>query len=176
MTPESLERAAFDYLARYAAATSDLRRILMRRVERSIRMHGTDRATAEEWVDELIARCHAAGLLDDESYAHGKARRQLKRGASIPKVRAALAAKGLDRDLIEATLKQLHGEDADLELNAARAYARRRRIGPYRQKAERMAWRAKDLAKLGRAGFSFEIARRVLETEFAETLEGDPTR
>ena len=47
---------------------------------------------------------------------------------------------------------------------AAHALARRRKLGPYRP-GERSAYREKDLAALARAGFSFGIAREVIDGE-----------
>ena len=42
-TPKRLERVALHYLERYSSSSENLRRVLMRRVERSARAHGTDR-------------------------------------------------------------------------------------------------------------------------------------
>jgi regulatory protein len=47
----------------------------------------------------------------------------------------------------------LQEEAAEPELAAALAYARRRRLGPYRSPAARTDLREKDLAALGRQGF-----------------------
>ncbi|MCH8002677.1 MAG: RecX family transcriptional regulator, partial [Proteobacteria bacterium] len=54
---------------------------------------------------------------------------------------------------------------------AALAYARRRRLGPYRSPQARAAMREKDLAALGRRGFGYELARRVIETGDVSELE-----
>ncbi len=57
------------------------------------------------------------------------------------------------------------------ELAAALACARRRRLGPYRPPPARKSMRQKDLASLARAGFAYDVARRVVEAETAEELE-----
>ncbi|HVK65693.1 MAG TPA: RecX family transcriptional regulator, partial [Polyangium sp.] len=77
--------------------------------------------------------------------------------------RAALSAQGIAAATIDAALA---GEDAEVELDAARAFVKRRRLGPHRASAEaREAEREKDLARLGRAGFSFAVALRALSSE-----------
>jgi len=53
---------------------------------------------------------------------------------------------------------------------AALALIRRRRLGPYRDSATRADFRAKDLAALARAGFSYDLARRVIEAETQDVL------
>jgi regulatory protein len=66
----------------------------------------------------------------------------------------------VDRTTIAAALE---GEDGD-EAAAARALARRRRLGPYRP-GERAPYRDKDLAALARAGFRYDVARAVVDGE-----------
>ncbi|MDE0409722.1 MAG: RecX family transcriptional regulator, partial [Alphaproteobacteria bacterium] len=46
-----------------------------------------------------------------------------------------------------------------------RALARRRRLGPWRDPAERAARRQKDLAAMARAGFRLDVARQVIDAE-----------
>ena len=43
VSPAYLERAALAYLERFAASAESLRRVLLRKVERSARAHDTDR-------------------------------------------------------------------------------------------------------------------------------------
>ena len=52
-----------------------------------------------------------------------------------------------------------------IEDQAARAYAKRRRLGPYRRPDLRAAHRDRDLAALARAGFAYGLARRVIDME-----------
>ena len=48
---------------------------------------------------------------------------------------------------------------------AALAFARRRRLGPFRTTASRAEHREKDLAKLARQGFAYETARRIIDAD-----------
>ncbi|HET9953095.1 MAG TPA: RecX family transcriptional regulator [Polyangiaceae bacterium] len=54
------------------------------------------------------------------------------------------------------------------ELEAAREFVRKRRIGPHRPEPERAPNRRKDLAKLARAGFDFDTACSALGGHFSE--------
>ena len=104
-------------------------------------------------------------------FAASRARRLLAAGRSPARIRASLAAKGLDGPAIAAALRDLTDELADPELAAAAAYARRRRLGPWGPMATRADHKAKDLAALGRAGFGYQAARRVVEAVDIEALE-----
>ncbi len=80
--------------------------------------------------------------------------------------------KGLPTDDIDAALAGLlteTGENTDFA--AAVNLARRRRLGVYRSCSAHADMREKDLAALARAGFSYDIARRIVEAETPEDLE-----
>ena len=168
-TPDSLERAALHYLRRYASSSENLRRVLMRRVLRSAEAHGTDPEDGAAVTDALINRYQSSGLLDDANYARLRAESLHGRGASARLIRTRLMAKGVDAEDIDAALAALDDLTMDTELAAACNYARRRRIGPWRR-ADREAHREGDLAALGRQGFGYETARKVIEAADTDEL------
>lgn len=171
VTPDYLERSALHYLERFATSSANLRRILMSKVERSARTHGTDREEGAGWVEALIERFRRSGLLDDRLYAEAKAASLHRRGTSTRRIREKLAVKGVGRDEAEAALAAVDADaEGDPDLAAAASYARRRRIGPYRRE-RREENRDRDLAALARAGFSYEVARRVADARDAAALE-----
>jgi regulatory protein len=94
-----------------------------------------------------------------------------RRGLGRRRIRERLAAKGVAAEDIAGALAELAADPAESELAAAVRLARRKRLGPFRGGAERRERRDKDLAALGRAGFGYEIARRVVEAESVEALE-----
>lgn len=171
-TPDYLERAALHYLERFATSSANLRRVLMAKVTRSARAHGTDPEEGAAFVDGLIERYRRSGLLDDRGYADMKAGSLRRRGVSARGVRAKLAAKGLDPDIVEHALERVDEDAAtDPDLQAAVKLARRRRLGPFRDPRHRAACRERDMAALGRAGFDFETARRVVDADDPEALD-----
>ncbi|MEQ9813949.1 MAG: RecX family transcriptional regulator [Azospirillaceae bacterium] len=169
-TPERLEKAAYAYLERFATSEENLRRVLMRRVERSVRLHGTDREEGAHAVDAIVARFRATGLVDDRVYAEGRAISLARRGDSPRLMRRKLAQKGVEATLIDDTLAGLDEELGDLALSSAIRLARRRRLGPFRQ-GDREDRREKDMAALARAGFAYDIARQVIEAEDEAELD-----
>ena len=109
----------------------------------------------------MVAKSLRSGLIDDTRYAEARVATLRRRGGSARAIQAKLSAKGVDRATVAAVLE---GGEEDDEENAARAFARRRRLGPYRP-GERAPYRDKDLASLARAGFRFDVARRVIDEE-----------
>ena len=160
VTPAYLQRAAMAYLERYASSADNLRRVLRRKVDKRCRLRGEDPAEFQDMIDEVVARSLRSGLIDDTRYAEARVATLRRRGGSARAIQAKLSAKGIDRSTIAAALE---GEDSDEE-QAARAFARRRKLGPFRT-GERAPYREKDLAAMARAGFRFDVARSIIEGE-----------
>ena len=165
-----LERWALAYLERYASSAENLRRVLQRRVWRRARGDGAaDGAgdgeavrAAGALIDALVARYRVTGLIDDAAYAAGRARSGLARGRSPRRIAAGLAAKGVGPEDTAAAVAALGEDGADLELTAACAYARRRRLGPFRPGPGAAADRRRELAAFAGAGFGRRAAEAVL--------------
>ena len=171
-TPKRLERAALHYLERYASSSENLRRVLMRRVERSARTHGTDHEEGAAAVDEIVRKFKEWGYLNDRAYAEMRVGGLHRRGTSRRAIRHRLALKGVPEDDIEAALEALASEIVDPDRRAAIAYARRRRIGPWRRDdRDRDRFRDRDLAALGRQGFSFDVALWIVDAESPDACE-----
>ena len=169
VTAQYLENAALYYLGRFSAASGHLRQLLLRRVDRSAKAHDTDPVAGREMVDKLIARFLASGLLDDAAYAAGKAKSLRRRGASRNVIAQKLRAKSVapDRiaDAVGAADADAIEDGEDAELLAAWRLARRKRIGPYRSAESRAELRMKDMAALARGGFSYNVARNVIDAD-----------
>lgn len=174
VTTAALEKAALTYLERYASSVENLRRVLLRRIERAARAAAPEPAAAERRqgrarVDEVVAVLQARRLLDDGAYAEARVRSLSRQGRSRAGIAQRLAAKGVQAGAVEAALAGLAAE-GETDLAAALRFAKRRRLGPFRAAGERAARRTRDLAALGRAGFSFAIARRVVDAATPEAL------
>lgn len=155
-----LQRAAMSYLERYASSAENLRRVLRRKVDKRCRLRGEDPAEFHDMIDEVVAKSLRVGLIDDTRYAEARVATLRRRGGSARAIQAKLSSKGVDRNTIAAALE---GEEGDEE-QAARAFARRRKLGLFRP-GERAPYRDKDLAAMARAGFRFDVARRIVEGE-----------
>ncbi len=160
-----LERWALHYLGRYASSAENLRRVLTRRVHRRSPEAG---AAAAALIDALVARYREAGLLDDAAYAAARVASLHRRGESVRAMRARLAAKGVSAADIADAVSDLRATAPDPDLAAACAFARRRRLGPFRRAA---ADRARELGAFARAGFSRRIAEAVLACADVAAIE-----
>jgi regulatory protein len=174
-----LEEWALSYLGRYASTAENLRQVLRRRVRRFLAAEGSaDREGAlpvGKLIDALVERYRETGLVNDAAYAAGRARRGVTQGRSLRRIAAGLAAKGVGAADTAAAIAGLRDEAADPELAAAIAFARRRRLGPFRRdphpreqvghdggELRKADLHRAELAAFARAGFSRRTAGTVL--------------
>jgi len=168
ITPAYLEKAALFYLERYASSSQNLKAVLRRKVWRAAREVEIDRDAADGWIDAVVAKLQRAGLLNDKAYAEMRVMSLRRQGESARAIRMKLAAKGVDAETIVRALDRQEDENDDLA--AAIAYARRRRLGPFRAAAQRDERRDKDMAALARKGFGLEICRAVIDASDVDEL------
>ena len=163
-----LREAALAHLARFAATEAALRRVLERRIDRwahAAEAEGRPRepiaaaaAVARAAAADVARAMVQAGAVDDAAFAASRARRLARTGRSRRAIAAHLAGKGVDAEIAAAAIP----DTEDGELDAALAYCRRRRIGPFARAAEDAEARHKALAALARGGFGHAVARRAL--------------
>jgi regulatory protein len=174
ITARSLQNAATSYLERYPSTAEGLRRVLMRRVRKAEAADAPVIDNVKQTIDAIVARFVAAGMIDDKAFAQTKARALHRRGTSGRLTRQRLKLAGID----DATLdKAMAGLDRELdtdprqrEWQAAVALARRRRLGPFRDK-DREQHRNRDLAAMARAGFDYDLARKVIDAADRDIID-----
>ena len=171
LTRKSLENVALNYLRRYSSSCENLRQVLLRKVKRFAQFHEVDVLQTHKWIDEILENLIIKNVLDDAYYSKIKCFSLHRGGASKTRIRKKLREKGISQEIIEQVLKLLDNDTTEPELIAAAITARRRRLGPYRDSKNRKTHRSKDLASLGRAGFSYSIANRIIDSETIDQIE-----
>lgn len=173
MTQARLERACYHYLERYATSRANLKRVLDSKVRRGNEAHGAPTPEQQRWIDALVDKIERLGLVDDLAYAAAKARGLKARGKPARAIRHWLKARGLSDGDIEKALAEL-AEDAggqrQADTQAAIAYARRRRFGPFRRAPADRNRRNKEIAAFARAGFAYGLATAVVDAADEEGL------
>ncbi|QKG72643.1 RecX family transcriptional regulator [Erythrobacter mangrovi] len=161
-----IEELALAYVARFATSAGKLEAYLRRK----LRERGWDDESDPD-IEALIARFVEKSYVDDAIYGRAKAQGLLARGYGARRVDQALKA----ADIGEGLRAEL-GPDESERREAALAFARRRRFGPFdaaepRDVDAHHKLREKRLAAMLRAGHDFDAARRVLDAATIEELE-----
>ncbi len=144
-----LERLALRYVERFATTKGRLTDYLRRKIRaRGWEGEAVDPVTIADRMADL-------GYIDDRAWGEAKASTMARRGLGARRVAGALRQAGIAADDADAIAPAI----ADRSIDAAIAYARRRRIGPFADQPGDRPTREKHVAALLRAGHSVELAR-----------------
>lgn len=184
ITPARLQNYALWYLQKQFPSKNWLRKKL---VQFSSQKKPTDQAMQDilPMVDNLLGLLEKENIIDDKRLAASLARQWQERLMPFRKIESKLMAKGFERETIENIKNQLENNNqlADEE-TMARDYAARKKLGAWRMAHEESHEEnnednngneskqtkaqknyQKDLAKMARAGFSYNAAQKALKKD-----------
>lgn len=159
---------ALAYVARFATSAGRLRSYCLRKLRE--RGHvGVDDGTPPPDVGALVQKFIDKGFVDDAGFARMKAGGLARRGYGARRIGEALRGDGIAEELRAEVMPDEEGLR-----EAAAAYARRRRFGPYareRLASGDFAAREKHLAALMRAGHDHIRACIILDAPSEAAVE-----
>lgn len=166
--PKPLDSAALDalalaYVARFATSSGRLQAYL----QRKLRERGWDDAAPPD-PTAVVARMVARGYVDDDQFAMARGAALLRRGMGARRIAQALGHDGIAAPAVA----RASGSARDRR-EAAQAFARRRRLGPFGKGSGEIgdhphsaldpATRARQVAAMVRAGHGFATASAVID-------------
>lgn len=154
LDPDALQRLALRYVERFATTRGRLVDYLRRKLRE--RGWAGDGDPAPEALADRFAEL---GYIDDRAFAEARAASMARRGLGARRVRDAFRRDGIGQEDAEAVTPAIDARAAD----AALAYARRKRLGPYAAVAPEREMLARQLAAMARAGHAYPLARRILD-------------
>ena len=157
----NLRDLAYGYIEKYSPSKQQLKVFLLKKYLMKFRGMQTKKEVSEI-IDKIILNLEDNKFLNDELYSDSKARTLLRRGYSIRKIQQSLFNKGIDGELIKKSLNRIKENNIEPDFVSAIKLCKKRRIGPLRPDANRELFYKKDMGVLARAGFSFEISKKIL--------------
>lgn len=163
ITKQRLKNIALYYLKRYETSVDNLRQVLRKRInDYAYQNKEFDKYEAYGWAEEILSDFQRYGYVNDERFAEIRIRDYINVGKSVRYIQGKLREKGVDSELVNAVLEN---QEYD-EFETALKLARKKHIGPFRTDEEaRYEYRQKDMGTLVRAGFSYDVVTKVLETQ-----------
>jgi len=162
-TKNRLRNIALYYLERFESSEENLRKVLYRRIDKYVFINKEyNPKQAYLWADEVVKECLEQNFVNDERFADFKINDYLRAGKSKRYIEQKLKQKGID----DAIISHFFENSSYSELNTALQFAKKKKIGCFRENDDdKKANRQKDLATLVRAGFDYDVAKAVLESE-----------
>ena len=151
-----LVKYAINYLSKYSSSKKNLERILKNKIRRT-NIENKEKFTLYNSIPEIIKKLEKNNFINDYNYATSKVNIFISNGKSKIFIKNYLFKKGIDKKLSSQIFEELNDEDANWEIKSARIFARKKNIKKNNNNNE------KNLSKMARAGFSYEIAKKILE-------------
>ena len=163
----ALKDLAYSYIEKYSPSKQQLKVFLMKKV--LIKFKSTkSKKEISDLIDKVLINLEQNKFLNDELYSDSKSRSLLRRGYSLNKINQSLRMKGIDQKFIKQSIEKIKNKEIEPDFVSALKLCKRRRIGAIRPNANRELFYKKDMGILARAGFSYEMSKRILELDHDE--------
>ena len=175
--PDYLNNVALFYLGRYAASEASLRRVLRNKIRRAALVHAefavetAKHKQLHDVIETIIDKHRRLGVLNDAAFAEAKAGSMRRAGCSGSYIRNKLAQKGVKSQIVGEALERIDAQNDnpyEAEMIAAKAFAKRKKLVPFRKGKNDELLQRKELAAMARAGFSYDIAQKILGSQLED--------
>ena len=163
----NLKDLAYSYLEKYNPSKQQLKVYLLKKYLLKIK-GSKSKKEVSSIIDQIILNLEKNKVLNDELYSDSKARMFLRRGYSLNKINQSLRSKGIEDKYVKQSIEKIKENQIEPDFVSALKLCKRRRIGAIRPEANRELFYKKDMGILARAGFSFEMSKRVLSLDSEE--------
>ena len=163
----NLKDLAYSYLEKYSPSKQQLKVYLLKKYLTKFNCTQSKKDISN-LIDTILNNLESNKLINDEMYSDSKARMMLRRGYSVNKINQSLKNKGIKYEYIKKSLDKIKSNNIEPDFVSALKLCKRRRVGPMRPSANRELFYKKDMGILARAGFSYDMSKRILELEQGE--------
>tara|TARA_A100001011_G_scaffold398864_1_gene504880 strand:- start:2326 stop:2943 length:618 start_codon:yes stop_codon:yes gene_type:complete len=160
----NLRDLAYSYLEKYSPSKQQLKIYLLKKYLKKF-SKSKEKKDISQIIDKIVSNLESNKFLNDELFSDSKARSMLRRGYSLNKINQSLRNKGVDQKNILSSLSKIKKDNIEPDFVSALKLCKKRRIGAIRPISNREIFYKKDMGILARAGFSFEISKKILELD-----------
>ena len=155
MDEKKLLKYAVDYLSKYDSSKKNLSNVLKRKIFR-LNIKGYEKSKLINNLDTIILKLEKNELIDDQKYTNSKILSLSRAGKSKNYISNYLIKKGINKIEIQNNLKKFQEINNDWQLTSAKLFAKKKRLLESNLSYE------KKLAKMARAGFSYDICKKII--------------
>ena len=155
MDEKKLLKYAVDYLSKYDSSKQNLSNVLKRKIFR-LNIKGYEKSKLINNLDTIILKLEKNQLIDDQKYTNSKILSLSRAGKSKNYISNYLIKKGINKIEIQNNLKKFQEINNDWQLTSAKLFAKKKRLLESNLSYE------KKLAKMARAGFSYDICKKII--------------
>ena len=153
---DKLLKYAVYYLSRYSSSKKNLEYILKKKI-RGLTKEKKARYELYQEINHITNKLEQLKLLNDEVFTESKINSLLIQSKSKNYIKQYLIRKGVNNKLVNDQISDFYKKNHNLEKENALKFAKKKKLLNDNENYE------KKLAKMARAGFSYEIAKEILK-------------
>ena len=150
-----LMKYAINYLSKYSSSKANLKIILKKKIRR-LKIEKKDKFFLYNSIEKIINDLEKNNLINDYNYTSSKFDLFFHQGKSRMFIKSFFQQKGIEKDVIDKAFETFEKNNSNWEAESAKIFAKKKRLSNNKDKE-------KNLSKLARAGFNFEISKKILE-------------
>ena len=152
-----LKKYAIQYLSKYDSTKKNLERVLRNKIRRINNANKDEKFILFKLIFKIIEELESKQILNDERYTDKKIIYFSSQGKSKRFVQNYLLQKGIEKNLINSALEDFELNNPDWEFKSAKIFVRKKILSSNNEKNTE-----KKLAKMARAGFDYNICKKML--------------
>ena len=152
-----LKKYAVQYLSKYDSTKKNLERVLRNKIRRINNANKDEKVFLFKLIFKIIEELESKQIINDEKYADTKILYFSSQGKSKNFIKNYLLQKGIEKNIINSTLKDFELNNPDWEFKSAKIFIRKKILGFNDEKNKE-----KNLAKMSRAGFDYNTSKKML--------------
>ena len=155
MDEKKLLKYAVDYLSKYDSSKNNLVNVLKRKILR-LNVTNFEKKKLIDIIESIILKLEKNKFIDDDRYSSTKILSLSNSGRSKNFIFNYLVKKGVSKSQIQNNLNLMKQDNDNWELESAQIFAKKKKLFEKNESYE------KKLAKMARAGFSYDICKKIL--------------
>ena len=155
MDEKKLLKYAVDYLSKYDSSKNNLVNVLKRKILR-LNVTNFEKKKLIDIIESIILKLEKNKFIDDDRYSSTKILSLSNSGRSKNFIFNYLIKKGVNKSQIQNNLNLMKQDNENWELESAKILVKKKKLLEKNESYE------KKLAKMARAGFSYDICKKIL--------------
>ncbi len=155
MDEKKLLKYAIDYLSKYDSSKNNLASVLKRKILR-LNVTNFEKKKLIDIIENIILKLENNKFIDDDRYSSTKIVSLSKSGRSKNFIFNYLIKKGVSKSQIQNNFNLMQQDNDNWELESAKIFTKKKKLLEKNESYE------KKLAKMARAGFSYDICKKIL--------------
>ena len=155
MDEKKLLKYAVDYLSKYDSSKNNLVSVLKRKILR-LNVTNFEKKKLIDIIESIILKLEKNKFIDDDRYSSTKIVSLSNSGRSKNFIFNYLIKKGVSKSQIQNNFNLMQQDNDDWELESAKIFTKKKKLLEKNESYE------KKLARMARAGFSYDICKKIL--------------